>query len=205
MKDLLVLAADKDAEFALRSLLSRISGIEKLNEFSFDIITHPQRDPGVINQGVEYVRPHIGAYHHLMVLFDYEGCGRERQSRTDIETDLEKKLSNNGWNDKCACVIFEPELESWLWVNKAHLHDVADWDNEQDVYEWIGAKGYSLKKDTAKPERPKEAFNTVLKQQRIPHSSSLFSKLGSRAGYTECIDPSFDKFINTLRRWFAVE
>lgn len=205
MKDLLVIAADKDAEFALKSLLLRIPGIEKLKEFSFDVITHQHRDPGVVNQGVEYARPHINQYRYLMLLFDYEGCGKEKNSREVIETSLEKSLCSNGWDDRCACVIFEPELESWLWVNKSHLHDIADWDNEQDVYEWIKTKGYKFKPETNKPVRPKEAFDSILKKQRIPHSSSLFAKFGMKAGYNECVDPSFTKFIEILKKWFPSE
>lgn len=199
MKDILVLTADKNAELMLKALMSRLPKSEKIREFDFDVHTHTKRDPGVANQSVEYVRPYIQDYRFLLVLFDHEGSGKEKQAKLELESQIEKELDNNGWQDRNACILFEPELESWLWVNKAHLHQVMDWENKEDIYQWIKRNGFSFV--NSKPDRPKEAFESALKFQKIPRSSSLYVALAKQADYQDCIDPSFQKFIHTIRNW----
>ncbi len=199
MKDILVLTADKDAELMLKALLDRLPRSEKIREFNFDIITHPKRDPGVVNQSVEYVRPYIKDYRFLLVFFDHEGSGKEKKAKLELELQIEKELDSNGWQDRNACIILEPELESWLWVNKTHLHQIMDWEHQEDVYQWIKTKGFSC--INSKPVRPKEAFESALKYQKIPRSSSLYVTLAEKADYLDCIDTSFTKFINTIRNW----
>jgi hypothetical protein len=204
MKDLLVLCADQDAEFALRSLITRIPYAESLSPISFDTIRHPQRDSGVANNAVEFVRPYIQDYRFLLVIFDHEGCGQECKGRSMLETDMERSFNVNGWRDRNACVLFEPELESWLWVNSVHLHNITDWDHEHDIYTWIRNKGFEFHPDFNKPIRPKEAFEAALRNKCIPRSSSLYSKLVQNAGYSQCVDPSFDKFLRTIKSWFTI-
>ncbi len=199
MKDILVLTADKRAELMLKTLMDRLAKSEKIREFDFDVIAHPRRDPGVANQSVEYVRPYIKDYRFLLVLFDHEGSGKEKKAKLDLELQIEKELDNNGWQDRNACILFEPELESWLWVNKVHLHQVMDWEHQEDVYQWIKTKGFSF--INSKPVRPKEAFYSALKFQDIPRSPSLYVTIARQADYKNCIDPSFQKFINTIRTW----
>jgi hypothetical protein len=199
MKDILVLTADKNAELMLKAFMDRLTESEKIRKFDFDIITHPKRDPGVANQSVDFVRPYIKDYRFLLVLFDHEGSGKERESKSELELQIEKALHNNGWQDRNVCILFEPELESWLWVNKAHLHRIMDWEHKNDIYQWIEAKGFLLK--NSKPVRPKEAFESALKFQKIPRSASLYSALAQQADYRDCIDPSFQKFIHTIRNW----
>jgi hypothetical protein len=205
MKDLLLLTADKDAEFTLKSLINKIIIVENINQISFDIITHPQRDPGVAKQTIEYIRPYITDYRFVIILYDHEGSGKESIEKAELESSMENDLANNGWREKNTCILFEPELESWLWVNKQHLHSLVDWQNDQDIYQWINKNGFDSINNSNKPTRPKEAFEAVLKHQKIPRSSSLYSKLAETASYQNCIDDSFDKFIKKIREWFSKE
>jgi hypothetical protein len=200
MKDLLVLAADQDAEFLLKALLEKISIVEKISSIDFEIIRHPQRDAGVATDAVEFVRPYINDYRYLMIIFDYEGSGKETRTKNDIELDMENQLNINGWPDRCACITFFPELESWLWVHHQHLHDILDWFGNEDIYKWLETSGYVFTGN--KPARPKESFEAALKKQKLPRSSSLYSSLAQKASYQQCIDPSFNKFLNTLKKWF---
>ena len=200
MKDLLVLTADKDAECLIKAFLDRIIKTDEVKKFTFHVLPHhPQRDPGVLNHSVDYVRPYLKEYKFLLVLFDHEGCGKESASRDKIETQIEKTLDANGWKNRNACVVLEPEIESWLWVNAAHLHDITDWSDKLSVYGWLKKKGFLFKPDGQKPEQPKEAFECILKKQRIPYSSSLFAELAGKASYISCSDPAFSKFIDIIR------
>jgi hypothetical protein len=202
MKDLLVLAADLDAELLLKSLLPKIPTIEDCQAMTFDIIRHPQRDPGVVGKTVDLVRPYIDDYRFLLVVLDHEGSGREGQSRNTLESYIENLLGLIGWQARNSCVVIEPELESWLWVNETHLHDILDWSDRSGVYSWITEKNFQFHANSMKPVRPKEAFEAVLRKQGIPRSSSLYAMLGQKASYKQCVDPSFEKFITTIKRWF---
>jgi len=200
MKDLLILAADQDAELLIKALLEKIPNVEKISSIDFEIIRHPQRDAGVATDAVEFVRPYINDYRYVMIIFDYEGSGQEAKASCDIEAEIENHLSINGWPDRCACIAFYPELESWLWVHRQHLHDIVDWQGKNDIYKWLASIGYDFQDN--KPKRPKEAFEAALKKQKLPRSSSLYSSLAQKASYQQCIDPSFNKFLNTLKKWF---
>lgn len=203
MKDVLILTADKNAEFALKGLLPRITQIEGIRKFGFDIITHPHKDPGVANQSVEYVRPYINDYRYLIVMFDHEGCGKEDQTRSDLESKIESLLSINGWQDRNCCILLCPELESWLWVDATTVHDIIGWEDVTNIYVWIRNSGFLTMQGSLKPARPKEAFEAALRKCRVARSSSLYQKLTKQADYHNCIDPSFVKLLGTIKRWFA--
>jgi hypothetical protein len=205
MKDLLVVVADQDAEFLLKTLLNRIQGIERLLPFTFDIVRHPQRDAGCATQLIDFVRSNIRDYKYLLVLFDYEGSGLETETCDSIESKIKESLNRNGWENKNACIVFKPELETWLWVNNTHLNAVTDWEDNQDIYKWIRERGFDFSNQTQKPVRPKEAFLTVLRKQSIPRSASLFSDLAKRASYRNCMDPSFNNFLRVIKEWFGKE
>ncbi|HNY51343.1 MAG: hypothetical protein BWY69_01518 [Planctomycetes bacterium ADurb.Bin401] len=201
MKDLLILTADKDAEFFIKSLLEKIPNIESTHLIDYDIISHPQRDPGVVTHAVEFVRPYINDYNFLMIIFDYEGSGKESLSKDVLESEMEDDLNKNGWQDRNVCIALYPELESWLWVNQTHLHNILDWEDTQNIYDWLCANGQTF--NANKPDRPKEAFEAALRKQKRPRSSSIYSDLAQRASYRHCIDPSFNKFLTTIKMWFA--
>ncbi len=203
MKDILILTADKCAELTMKALMNRMPKSENIAEFCFDVITHPKRDPGIANQAVEYVRPYIGDYRFLLVIFDHEGSGMENYPRIDLESHIESELNQNGWQDRNACILLEPELESWLWVNKTHLHRVMEWRNEQDIYSWLEMNGFNSLPTIRKPERPKEAFESALRFQKIPFSAALYSGLAQQASYKDCVDPSFKKLVSAVRNWFS--
>jgi hypothetical protein len=200
MKDILILTADQDAEFLIKALMEKIPTIERTPPIDFDIIRHPDRDAGVATHAVEFVRPYINDYQYLMVIFDYEGCGKESMAKNDLEIQMENQFNINGWPNRNVCIALYPELESWLWVNRQHLHDILDWQSEHNIYEWLETNGHQLRGN--KPERPKEAFEAALKKQKRPRSSSLFSDLAQKASYQNCTDPSFNKFLNSIKGWF---
>lgn len=202
MKDLLVLVADKDAELIFKELLWRIPHLENITEFSYEILRHPQRDEGIANRAVDYVQQYINDFRFLIVLSDYNGCGKKHIPRVQLETELENQFNQNGWQDRNACILFEPELEAWLWVKHNFLHRLLDWQDEQNIYEWLIQEGFQFKENSLKPIRPREAFEAALRKQNIPHSSALYARFARIMDYRQCTDPTFLKFLNTLRRWF---
>jgi hypothetical protein len=202
MKDLLVLVADKDAELILKELLWRIPHLENFTEFSYEIIRHPQRDEGIANRAIDYVQAYTTDFRFLMVFSDYNGCGKKYIPRVQLETELENQFNQNGWPDRNACMLFEPELEAWLWVKHNFLHRLLDWQDEQNIYQWLIQEGFQFKENSQKPVRPKEAFEAALRKQKIPHSSALYARFARIVDYRQCIDSTFLKFMNTLKKWF---
>jgi hypothetical protein len=199
--DLVVLVADGQMEFAVRGLLTRNQAI-KFQELSVDIHVHPNKDPGCLLRGHDFLRPFYRQYRHALIMLDREGCGREDASRQDLESELEQRLSTTGWDNRAAAIVLDPELEIWVWSDSPEVDAVLGWaDKTPRLAEWLQSEGYSTSGQT-KPKRPKEAMEQALRLARKGRSSAIFLELAQRVSVNRCIDPAFLKFKNTLREWF---
>jgi hypothetical protein len=203
MKDLVVLCADKDMEFALKGLLSRPRALG-ISEIDYDIFTHPEHDPGVALHGVEFLRPYAKQYRHALLIFDYEGCGRERYVPNELEKQIRNELRPTDWGDRADVVVIVPELESWVWSDSPHVDDVSGWKGKNpSLREWLVAKNW-LTADQIKPERPKEAFEAALREAGQPKSASLYNRIASNVSLKSCTDDTFHVFVKLMRSWFQV-
>ena len=202
-KDLIILVADQDTRNLLDGLLPRIHKIEKLRDFAFDIRVHVNRDNGVLNDGVNFLRSFLNTHHYAIAMFDFEGCGRENnQTRYAIESAFESSLASNGWSsNNCATIVIEPEIETWIWVKSPHLPAAIDWAFNEDIYLWLEKKGF-LEHGQLKPSRPKEAFEAALRACSVARSPAIYKAIASKASYKHCQDASLWKLIETLRIWF---
>ena len=81
--DLVVLVADANMEFALRGILQR-GGSFLARSPTHDVFVHPERDPGCLLRGPDFLRGVSRRYRHALVLFDRDGCGREEDSRAVV-------------------------------------------------------------------------------------------------------------------------
>lgn len=200
-RDLIVLAADKDMELAIRGILTRRQSLS-IREVSADVYTHPQRDPGCARRCDDFLRSFCRQYRHALVLFDLEGSGYPGRSREHLESDVEDRLASSGWHDRAAAVVLEPELEAWVWSDSPHVPKVLGWSSaEMELHSWLRSKGL-LGIEEVKPVRPKEAMEAVLVQSRKRRSSSLYSELAQRVSVHRCSDRAFLKFISRLQQWF---
>jgi hypothetical protein len=202
VKDLIVLVADKNMKFGVAELLSRGAGLG-LRELVFDIYVHPERDPSCLLRSHDFLRQYANRYRNAMVMFDREGCGQEDAPREDLETRVEGLLSVNGWGDRSAAIVFEPELESWVWSDSPHVDTALGWGKRKpSLRRWLVENGHADQMD-AKPHRPKEAVQKALRLAHKPRSSSLYSQLAATVALDRCVDPAFAKFKSTLRNWFG--
>ncbi len=204
MKDLVVLAADKNTQFTLQGIFSRNQslGIRDI-AISSDIFVHPQRDPGCYNQSVNFLRSFTGVYNYGLVIFDREGSGQETKTREEIEAELEQQLSDSGWNDRIAVIVIEPELESWVWSDSPHVERVLGWDEQIiSLKDWLVNQNF-LEPNEIKPSRPKEAMDEAIRQVGKPHSSSIFLQLAEKVSLNRCQDNSFLKLKTILQLWFS--
>jgi hypothetical protein len=204
VKDLVVLVADKNTQFTLQGLFSRnqLLGIRDVSQ-DYDIFVHPQRDPGCYNQCVDFLRSFNEVYNYGLVIFDHEGTGQENKSREEIETELEQKLNDSGWNNRIAVIVLEPELESWVWSDSPHVERILGWEEQpSSLKNWLIDKNL-LESEQIKPSRPKEALEATLRFVQKPRSSSIYEQLAKSVGFARCQDESFLKLKNVLHSWFS--
>ena len=189
-------------KFAIQGLLGRCQALEiKSLSTSSDIHTHPQHDPGCLNEGHNFLRPFINQYSHALLIFDRQGSG-SRESRETLEKTTEALLSKNGWNDRAAAIVIDPCLENWVWSDSPQVDAIAGWEGKKpDLRTWLTQQGH-LKSGQSKPSQPKIALEEALRQVGKQRSSVLFRKLAQKVSLERCSDPAFAKFRRVLREWF---
>jgi hypothetical protein len=202
VKDLVILVADKNTEFALKGLLSRRTHALRIRSITFDIFVHLERDPGCLHRAHDFLRPHTTRYTHALVVFDRDGCGQERKDRVSLERRVEEQLTQSGWDKRAAAVVIDPELEIWVWSDSPHVDSALGWSNRAPgLRPWLVKSGL-LSETTTKPQDPKRAVEEALRAARKPRSSNLYQELASSAGFESCTDAAFQKFRGVLTAGF---
>lgn len=136
-------------------------------------------------------------------MLDKHGCGREDAAREDIQSEIERDLARNGWDDRAKAVVIEPELEAWIWTGSKHVADVLGWKRDyENLKTWLVDRGL-WSDDAAKPSDPKAAMKAVLRETGKANSPALFGSLAKHTTLQYCRCPAFAEFVQTLKRWFA--
>ncbi len=204
-RDLVLLVADKDMEFAIRGMLSRPDalGIRSIN---YDIYVHVTRhDPGCCMNSDTFLRQFTRSHKHAIVVFDLWGCGREEISITTLQNEIENDLRRTGWENRARVIVIDPELEIWVWSDSPHVSQCLGWSgNTASMRTWLGNKEL-WPADLIKPPNPELAFKTVLREAKTPKSSRIFQDLATKVSFRRCGDRSFSRLCDTLNRWFPKE
>jgi len=205
-KDLLVVTADSQMHLTVETLLNHRRQSLAIGDFSVDMVTHPNQDPGCRTDAGRLLNPRRQTHGRAMVLFDFDGCGERRLSPEDLETSLESQFANQGWGlDRVTFIVIEPELETWLFgASYRQLERAVGWSQDQSIQGKLIENGY-LSSGSSKPSDPKAAIESVLYQQKRPRSGRLFAELAQRVSLARCQDRAFQKFRATLQRWFPSE
>jgi hypothetical protein len=199
--DLFALVADQNTLAAVRGLMERRKSLRLNESFSFEIRPHPEHDPGCLLRSHEFLGPFQRQYRFAIVVFDREGCG-SNDERVKLEASVEEKLTRNGWKDRCAAIVIDPELENWVWSESPHVGEFLGWTKHRpDVREWLRASG-ALAAGASKPNRPKEAMELVLRHTKKPRSSTIYEALAKKIGLSTCRDEAFGKLRTVLQSWF---
>jgi len=204
LRDLVILVADNNMKSALQGILSQYESIGS-RRISYDIYVHIYHDPGCLRDSHNFLRPFINRYQFAIVMFDRIGCGKEENSREEIEEIVETNLSRNGWADRSIAVVLNPELEVWVWSRACIVEEILGWQNrEQTVSDWLTSKSF-IRDGEFSPRSPKEAMEAVLKTVRKPRSSSIYQQLAQTANLDDCDEPSYNKLSTFLRNRFPQE
>jgi len=200
-RDLIVLAADKDAEMSLRGIFSRHESLD-IHSVDAEFIVHREHDPGCLLSSERYLRQYVETHRYALVVFDHEGCGHEETPCTILENRVQDSLEKNGWHARSAVIVIEPELEVWVWSDSPEVDGQLGWAGRKpDLRTWLREKEFLLP-DQEKPKRPKEAMQSALYEVRKPWSSSIHRHLAGRVSFRRCADPGFEKLKRTLQQWF---
>jgi hypothetical protein len=201
--DLVVLTADKNMKFAIEGLLNRPQALA-VRPISAVFYIHPESDPGCLLHADDFLRPFIKRFAHAIVMFDLEGCGKEKRTRHELEQQVVAALSRSGWEDRAAATVIEPELENWVFSDSPEVDRVLGWrGNDPSLRTWLENQDY-LAAGQIKPARPKEAMEAALRHVRMPRSSSIYGHLAQNVGFGRCTDNAFQKLKALLRTWFPV-
>lgn len=202
-RDLVILVADKNIDYGVRGLLGRPRSLGIL-DIQFDTFVHPRRDPGCVREAHEFLRPFSQTYSHALVMFDRVGSGREDLSAQTISADLQSGLAVNGWGDRAAVVVLDPEIEVWVFAGTPMVEQCLGWPaGQRAMRSWLENQGL-WHRNHRKPSNPKRALDEVLYKLRKPQSSALYMTLGKRVGFRQCSDPAFLKLRGILGQWFPV-
>ncbi|MFA0782245.1 methylation-associated defense system protein MAD4 [Fervidibacter sacchari] len=199
MKDLVVLVADKDMEAGIRTLLEKRYDALGIRRVEADVFVHPEHDPGVFHKAHVFLRQYSNQYRYALVMFDHEGCGQENRPASQLESEVKERLEREaGWRGRCEVIVIEPELEVWVWSKSPHVAGALGLTAE----EMEQILNRFERNRLGKPKFPKEAMNACLRQSKIPRSSSIYAELAGKVSLKSCSEPSFEKFRDTLKRWF---
>jgi hypothetical protein len=200
-KDLVVLTADKNTQFALRGIFSRFHALG-IRQVQPDYYIHPGHDPGVYCGGHDFLHPFIKTHAHALVFMDREGSGQDQSERTELEEQIETRLRTSGWESRARAVVIDPELDIWVWSDSPHVDSVLGWTEEEPALRiWLRQEGW-LDEEQIKPSRPKEALDAALKKVRLSRSSAIYEALAKKVSLARCVDPAFVKMRAVLQQWF---
>ncbi|RLC05010.1 MAG: hypothetical protein DRI57_27825 [Deltaproteobacteria bacterium] len=201
-KDIIVLVADRNMEFSAKGILNRHQSLD-IRPVTYDIRVHPGHDPACLRQSHSFLQAFIKRYAYALVIFDREGCGKDKASRETLEEAVEKRLAENGWRDRSAAIVLNPELEIWIWSDSPHVSRILGWSRKSPgLRHWLTAEGF-LKEGQTKPRRPKEAVENALEIVKKARSSSLYFQIAQKVSFNRCDDPAFLKLRTTLKKWFG--
>ena len=200
MRDLVVLAADKSMEFALRGALPRSQALG-IRPITFDFRVHAGRDGGARSSGADVLRSQRRQFDHALLILDFDGCGAKAgQSALDVEAQLDAELSLV-WQDRAKAIVIDPELETWVWGSDNALQTALGWPLQQPIRVWLMEKGYTVGTN-GKPDQPKTAFEALVPVHQMPRSSAIYESITSKISLATCQDPAFNRLRQTLQLWF---
>jgi hypothetical protein len=183
----------------LLSLRTESLGIRKTNH---EILVHPRRDPGCLHGAPDVLQPYQNRAHHALVVLDHEGSGQENLPADEVAADLKGRMERSGWSTRVEVLVLQPELEMWVWSDSPHIDSVMGWEGKNpSLRKWLLDNG-SWPAGSAKPNRPKECFQSALRTTRIIRSSSLYRQLAASVGLERCQDPGFLTFRRIVQAWF---
>lgn len=207
-----ILVADSNMAATFRGYFKRDGWHLSLGCVPFDINTEVGgdlivdeggNDPGVYTKGHELLRPFQHSHQRALVVLDCEWEGSPGQAA--IVEHVTARLVKSGWSAEAVKVIaIQPELENWLWQDKPQVAEALRYKGGKSLRQYLADNDW-WPDGNAKPPRPKEATEWVLKQTRQPRSSAIYQKLAEHISIKGCTDDAFIEMHAALKAWFPIK
>lgn len=167
-----------------------------------DLINNPlEKDGGVHRRCHDILRRYLNTHRRALVVLDQQ-FGGERPAE-EVRDDIEKLLTANGWADRAACSVLDPELEVLLWQDNPNVERA------------LRHTGVSLRQklaedgrwpvDRAKPREPKKVIQDIIRANRAGPPMVVYSEIARAVSTARCVDPAFHRVRDALRGWFPPE
>jgi hypothetical protein len=207
VRDCVFLLADGTMEAMFRGFFGRSGCHHSLETRAFifdpsEDIVSGTNDPRTYRQAHELLRPHQRTHRHAVIVLDNDWDGSP--GVTAIRADIRQNMCGSGWDDESfEVVVIDPELENWIWQESRYIVEAFAYEGEATLREWLRSQDPPMWLDgEAKPRRPKEAVETVLRMTRMPRSAAIYRQIIEKVSVRRCTDPAFLLLCESLRRWF---
>jgi hypothetical protein len=199
MKDLVLLVADKNAQFALRGALQRLEALG-IRPTDFEFRVHPGRDGGARKSGPEVLALERRRFRHGLLVLDLEGSGTDLPNAPALEAQLDRRLQVR-WKSGATAIVIEPELDVWVWGSDNAVAEAIEWPAGKSIRNWLRDRDFTVE-PAEKPTRPKEAFEAALRVPGLPRSSALYQRIAEKISLQRCTDRAFVRLRSQLIAWF---
>lgn len=200
-RDVIIVVADVCIKAAVDGLLDRPRDLG-IRPIRHSTEVHIQRDPGCYRHGPDHLADRRPLFDHGLVMFDHQGCGREKLKRERIEQDVERRLKQSGWDARAvAAVCIAPELESWVWSASPEVATALGWSSYDELRQALAAQGLWAS-GKPKPKDPKAAMDWALRTRKIVRNAGIYHQLARTVTLDGCTDAAFLRFKEILRTWF---
>jgi hypothetical protein len=120
----------------------------------------------------------------------------------EVEREVGDQLRQNGWADRAAVIVIDPELEAWVWGPSRQVDQTLGWrDRPTTLRQWLHKKRL-WPAEAPKPPDPKGALEATLRELPRPRSSSIYADLAEGVSLRNCQDRAFLRLVRILRSWF---
>jgi hypothetical protein len=161
---------------------------------------HPGRDGGTRKTGPELLALERWRFEHALLVLDFEGCGTDLSNATELEAQLDARLSAH-WKGAAKSIVIEPELDVWVWGADNAVESAIEWPGGKSVRDWLREQGFAFEAN-GKPKRPKEALEAALRLPDLPRSSALYETIAEKISLRRCGDEAFIRLRKQLIEWF---
>ncbi len=205
MRRLVCLVADQSIRAVMETLLAERQKALRIGPVDFQVVVHPNRDPGCYHDGPAFLAGLLSAQTPGavgLVVFDQAWQGNPHESAEETERVLRDRFQELDIGSSADTVVIDPELEAWVWSPSPVVAEVLGWKGRRPgLRDWLTARGL-WHPGATKPADPKAAFRAALAACGIPPSSALFRRLAQRVSLERCEDPGFGRLRAVLQRWF---
>ena len=199
MKDLILLVADKNMQFALQGGLGRPESLG-IRPISLDFRQHPGRDGGTRSNGAQLLSLEKARFSHALLVLDHEGSGAGELTASELEAQLDDQLKT-AWGEQAKAIVIAPEVDIWMWGSDNKLAEILKWPRQESIRDWLQNKGFQFAQN-GKPVRPKEALQAVFEACKRPRSSAAYQKIAASISLARCSDSAFSTLRTNLQKWF---